>query len=220
MKTVVIFLVFLITIEGQAQVHSAFGVTVNAGYWRVPSLRSPMTSATGDSIHYLNGFPKVGVEIFYFHERVVLNASGYFGFQPIYSDQKKFIEPFMWSTHGAFGWIVFNENNVQVYPGAGFGVTGIDLSTYEWSSERTISEMKVTAPTVDLSIAVNLLLINRVAREQHDGIVLNAKIGYMRSLSDVRWQSPSDNNKVITPAQFQGLHFSISISGAGLFMCN
>lgn len=217
MKPLIILLILSLAVQVNAQYFSGIGATVNAGYWRVPGAERSMSGLVSDSLSFLKGFTTVGIDVFYFRKHSVVTGSAYMGFQSKQLFKGNIVEPFMWSTHAGFGWIVSRTRNWQTYPAIGLGATGLDLITYEKTSYRTVKEFRTVAPSIDLSCTVSCLLSSHVGDQGEEGIVFSVKVGYLRALSDATWKLPSESFHHIRPSQLQGWQFAVSVGGLGSF---
>lgn len=195
------------------QYHSGAVGLVNTGYISTRHSTPVINSELAEGLHFENGYTLIGVEGYYCHRRAIVGVSGNLGFQDAVLEKSDLVEPFVWTAHTAFGWVVSRSRKFMLYPAVGIGATGVTVSRYR-SASRDIDDTGAVAPSIDAGLRFDYLLTDPATTDKvTNGVVFGVRIGYNRSLSAVSWMNENNVRGRIFPSQLQGWYFTISVGG-------
>lgn len=188
------------TKHGFAQHLSGVVGMFNAGFSSTHNGSTSIEQEISDSISLRSGYTLVGAEGYYRNGNAIFFVSGNLGVQGAQIRDDRFLEPFMWTTHGGFGWLLSRNLNLCVYPAFGLGVSGLSITEHSQRSNAHTQIMRITKATAELSLHCDYLLIEPSSNDTIvNGIALGAKVGYNFGLS--------------SPAALHGWYFTISVGG-------
>lgn len=204
---IAISLFLLSSSQGVAQHLSGAVGMVNVGLISTNHLRSSAEAEVADSIQFGNMYTLVGAEGYYRNGKAIISLSGYLGIQAAQFKGDKLLEPFFWTAHAGFGWLLTNKSNVCVYPAAGLGVSELSITEHSRYPVSHVEIAKTKKPTADLSLHCDYLILDPGSNGVIvNGIALGAKIGY--------------NFSITSPSQLHGWYFTVSVGGLAFMRKN
>lgn len=191
-KISILIITVVFSSQGIAQSLSGVVGMVNAGFMA--------SRDVGDSIRFGTRYTLVGAEGYYRTGKAIISLSGHIGLQEAKPKGDKLLEPYLWTAHAGFGWLLTGKSRLCIYPAIGVGVNQLSITEHSQYTDTHNDIVTLTAPSTDLSLHFDYLILEPGSKSVIvNGIALGAKIGY--------------NFCIVPPRQVQGWYFTISVGG-------